>query len=440
MKRVALFLVGLVWAVTSFAIMAARDTFPVTDLMSGEGGNAEYSPLHDTYQLWGWDILRYYYFLYAHHFAEYPWVVRVAYMVIIVCCLAFVVLFVAMCVNVYLRRRNYKRLNRIREKYLEPLKDVCYAEVENLPMDEIKRRIGYEERKWKKWEMQLWSQVFIEVSVFTNTMNPNLTNIQRAMRLVGFTDYVERQLIYGKNCDKVRLLQTVRLTNMRLPNSIVARLVNDKSLPLRKAARLYYMVASKENPYDYFEEDTERVPVFTTWDKMELHEIFSRINKANRPTPRFVPILQKMKNPDFCAFLMRETAWWGTDNEVRYLIGYFDDDNFTMRKAAFTSMGIRKFSEAEKAMQDEFYKQTESLRRTILRSCLAIGSERNVPFFVEAYNSSTADYTRRTALRCLWASGAEGHAAFRRLMEKANAEDKILFEHVECELINHDGL
>ena len=63
-----------------------------------------------------------------------------------------------------------------------------------------------------------------------------------------------------------------------------------------------------------------------------------------------------------------------------------------------------------------------------------------MPFFVEAYNSSTADYTRRTALRCLWASGAEGHAAFRRLMEKANAEDKILFEHVECELINHDGL
>ena len=259
MKRVSLCLMGLVWAVACFAIMAARDTVPTTTLVPGQAGYEEYSPLHDTYQLWGWNILRYYYFLYVHYFAEYPWVVRVAYMVIIFCCLAFLVLLVAMCVNVYLRRRNRKRLAKIREKYLEPLKDVCYAEVENLPTEEIKRRIGYEERKWKKWEMRLWSQVFIEVSVFTNTMNPNLTNIQRVMRLVGFVDYVERQLIYGKNRDKVKLLQTVRLTNMRLPNSIVARLVNDKSLPLRKAARLYHMVASKENPYDFFEEDTTRI-------------------------------------------------------------------------------------------------------------------------------------------------------------------------------------
>ena len=440
MKRVSLCLMGLVWAVACFAIMAARDTVPTTTLVPGQAGYEEYSPLHDTYQLWGWNILRYYYFLYVHYFAEYPWVVRVAYMVIIFCCLAFLVLLVAMCVNVYLRRRNRKRLAKIREKYLEPLKDVCYAEVENLPTEEIKRRIGYEERKWKKWEMRLWSQVFIEVSVFTNTMNPNLTNIQRAMRLVGFVDYVERQLIYGKNRDKVKLLQTVRLTNMRLPNSIVARLVNDKSLPLRKAARLYHMVASKENPYDFFEEDTTRVPVFTTWDMMELHEIFSRISEANRPTPRFVPILQKIENPEFRAFLMCETAWWGTDSEVRYLMRYFDDDNFTVRRAAFACMGIRKFAEAEKPMQDVFYKQTENQRRTILRACLAIGSWRNVPFFVEAYNSSTADFTRRTALRCLWASGAQGHAAFHRLLAKANPEDKILFDHVECELINHDAL
>ena len=161
---------------------------------------------------------------------------------------------------------------------------------------------------------------------------------------------------------------------------------------------------------------------------------------ANRPTPRFVPILQKIENPEFRAFLMCETAWWGTDSEVRYLMRYFDDDNFTVRRAAFACMGIRKFAEAEKPMQDGFYKQTENQRRTILRACLAIGSWRNVPFFVEAYNSSTADFTRRTALRCLWASGAQGHAAFHRLLAKANPEDKILFDHVECELINHDAL
>ena len=43
--------------------------------------------------------------------------------------------------------------------------------------------------------MRLWSEVLVELSLYTNVQNPNLTNIQRVMKLIGFTDYVERQLI-----------------------------------------------------------------------------------------------------------------------------------------------------------------------------------------------------------------------------------------------------
>ena len=41
------------------------------------------------------------------------------------------------------------------------------------------------------------------IESYTNVQNPNLTNIQRVMKLIGFTDYVERQLILGKRKDKV---------------------------------------------------------------------------------------------------------------------------------------------------------------------------------------------------------------------------------------------
>lgn len=64
--------------------------------------------------------------------------------------------------------------------------------------------------------MRLWSEVLVELSLYTNVQNPNLTNIQRVMKLIGFTDYVERQLILGKRKDKVALMQAVRLTNMQL--------------------------------------------------------------------------------------------------------------------------------------------------------------------------------------------------------------------------------
>ena len=161
----------IVVAALGFLLVAFGDTVP--DDTAVIYGGAELSPLTQAYQLWGWNIPRYYYYLFVHLFAGYPWVVRVAYGVIIFCCIAFMVLTVAMTVDVYIRWRNRKKFDEIKEKYLEKLKSVCYAEVENLPTEEIKRRMDYKERKWKDWEMRQWANVFIEASRFTNTQNPS---------------------------------------------------------------------------------------------------------------------------------------------------------------------------------------------------------------------------------------------------------------------------
>lgn len=428
-------LVAVMAAVTLVLVAASTD---VSEQQVMYGG-AELSPLTEAYQLWGWNVPRYYYYLFVHLFAGYPWVVRVAYMVIIFCCIAFLVLMTVMMIDFYIRRRNRKRLKEIREKYLEKLKGVCYAEVENLPTEEIKRRLDYKERKWKDWEMRLWSSVFIEASTFTNTQDPNLTNIQRAMRLVGFTDYVERQLLHGKHAVKLQMIQAVRLTNMQLPNGLVTRLVNDKDDELRKASRLYYMCTSVDDPYVFFEEENKLGVLFSQWDMMELHEIFRKVREGGRPTPLFVPILQRVENPSIKAFMMKEIAYWGTDQEMRYLMDFFEAPNFIYRQAAFVSMGIRKFSEAEKAMEKVFYKQTEAVRRTILNSILSINSGRSVTFFRDTYKSGVSQFTKRTALRCLYLYGARGRSMFEMLKATAPASDAILFKHVESPIINYEG-
>lgn len=212
-----------------------------------QASHTGYSGTDDVYQLWGWNILRYYYYLYRHLFVDYPWVVRVAYGVILVSCLGFAVIFCIMGVHVYLRRRNAKRKAWIKDRYFDKLKAIVHEEVENLSTEEISRRMEYKPRKWKTWEMRLWSEVLVELSLYTNVQNPNLTNIQRVMKLIGFTDYVERQLILGKRKDKVALMQAVRLTNMQLPDSIVASLVNDKDIRLRKAPVCIICARTKRN-------------------------------------------------------------------------------------------------------------------------------------------------------------------------------------------------
>lgn len=426
----ALVLAGAVFLITAPSM---ADSTRVADY-----GGAELSPLTEAYQLWGWNVPRYYYYLFVHLFAGYPWVVRVAYMVIIFCCIAFSVLMCVMVVDFYLRRRNKKKLEEIRKKYLEKLKGVCYAEVENLPTEEISRRLDYKPRKWKDWEMRQWAAVFIEASTFTNTQNPNLTNIQRAMRLVGFTDYVERQLMHGKQSVKLQMIHTVRLTNMQLPNGLVTRLVNDKDEQLRKASRLYYMCTSVDDPYVFFEEENKLGVLFSQWDMMELHEIFRKVNEGGRPAPLFVPILQRVENPGIVAFMMKEIAYWGTDQEMRYLMGFFESPNFQHRHAAFESMGIRRFAESEKSMIRVFHMQTEVMRRTILNAILAIHSGRSVNFFRDTYQSGVSQFTKRTALRCLWLYGPRGRSMFEALKASAPAADEILFRHVESPIINYE--
>lgn len=431
-------IVCILLVVFGFILVAWGDSVPRRDEVIY--GGAELSPLTQAYQLWGWNVPRYYYYLFVHLFAGYPWVVRVAYAVIIVCCIGFIVLVVAMSADVWLRRRDRRRLAWIREKYLEKLKGVCYAEVENLSTEEIGRRMDYEPRRWKDWEMRLWAAVFIEASRFTNTQNPNLTNIQRAMRMVGFTDYVEGQLSNGKRLSKLRMIQTVRLTNMQLPNSLVTRLVNDKDEQLRKASRLYYMCTSKDDPYVFFEEESKLGVNFSQWDMMELHEIFRKIDEGGRQAPLFVPILQKVGNRGVVAFMIQEIAYWGTDKEMAYILDYFESNDFLLRRSAFRSVGIRRFAEAEKAMQRVFYKQTEANRRVILDSLLAINSGRSIPFFREAYTGASSDFTKRTALRCLWLSGAKGRSVFNALKAGAAPDAHLLFEHVESPIINSDAI
>ena len=83
-----------------------------------------------------------------------------------------------------------------------------------------------------------------------------------------------------------------------------------------------------EEMYQVVEESSIQNTAFSIWDKMELHEIFRKIREGGRPVPLFVPLLQKTEATSKVVFFMHEIAYWGTDQEVKYLISYFDSLNF----------------------------------------------------------------------------------------------------------------
>lgn len=443
-KKPFLTLFPWMMAVTFFVTIPVRGAEATFD-SEGEYADTERSPTSQTYEIWGTNIPRFYYYQYYHLFSDYPWVVRSSYTVILCCSIGFLIASTIMTANVYRTQRYKKFHKKIRKAYFAKMKDICNSETENLSTDEISRRMEYKPQKWKNWQMRIWARILLDVTKFTNTSNPDLTNIQRIMQLIGFTDFVKRNLIHGPRKRKVRLLQAVRLTNMKLPDSIVTRLVNDKHADLRKAARTYYMLTAKDDPFIFFENqeiavDTTKNANFSIWDKIEIHEIFEKIQTGGRALPKFIPILQAIENREMFTFMMHETAYWGSDQEFKHLTTYFESPDFVYRQNAFECMGLRRYAESEETLKNLFYKQTEVLRRTILNALLEINTGNSIGFYANVYQAPSSDYTRRTALRCLWMSGSDGRTMFEHLKREAKEKDLILFEHVESPIINDDSL
>lgn len=113
---------------------------------------------------------------------------------------------------------------------------------------------------------------------------------------------------------------------------------------------------------------------------MELYQLFADCVAAGKRLPSFIPLIERSQNPELISFLIEETAYWGSDEEVRFLMKYFQSSYPICRKSSFKAMGIRRLLEAEEEMKNVFYTQTEELRRTILYSLLQIGSGKSVDF------------------------------------------------------------
>lgn len=173
------------------------------------------------------------------------------------------------------------------------------------------------------------------------------------MEILGLSEFMENRLIYGKDKEKLRVIQAARLLDMQLSDSVMTGIVNNRDIRLHKAARFYYMLINKDDPYLFFENDKMN-DQFSVWDKLELHQLFADCHEAGKKLPSFIPLIRQLSNPGIAAFFIKETAYWGNDIEVGYLEEYFDSPNQSFRRAAFEGMGLRRFAQAEEKMKECF--------------------------------------------------------------------------------------
>lgn len=164
-------------------------------------------------------------------------------------------------------------------------------------------------------------------------------------------------------------------------------------------------------------------------DDLKWHRLFAESREYGLALPEFAALIRPGLDPETASLLIRETAYWGSDEQMRSLVAYFLAPDPEYRRAAFEAMAIRCFAEAQDQMMDSYADQPEEIRRIVLETVLALGtsSRRVVAFFRDAYLTSLSRLTRRSALRCLRLSGPEGEAAFEELKRNAPEIELPLF-------------
>lgn len=381
------------------------------------------------------DYFRYAFRTLTGMYSDYPWVVKVSYYVVVLSCIAVLFLIYVISWDVAVRQRDRAFLDHLRSRYRARLESVV-AGGRLMDDEALVSAFSPDIRDFDRpWKRILWIDFFIDFLVNVQPDAVAVQNISGILRIYGFDDFMEDRLANGKDSERMKVIQAVRILGIGLSDSVTARLVNSRNEGLRKASRFYYMMTSDDDPYRYFEKGQIN-DEFTDWDRLEMHYLMENCISRGRRLPSFIPLLRQSASPSVMSFLIRETMYWGSEKEASYIANYFSSDDPELRRAAFESMSVRKLPDAVKSMTEVYYDQTESLKRVILLSLLSSSEEgAYADFFRDAYLDTASFYTKRVALYCLLHSGPDAKPVFDSLKEVAGRKEAALFRHVECAMI-----
>lgn len=398
-------------------------------------GEDAYSYESTEVRLYGVDFLMYYGQIWQDKFVSYPLIIQICYVLIIFCILALIMMLITMCAKIYQRHKVEKAERRIMKKFYQPFREIC-EDKERLHTDEIRKRTDYDpDYVWSKREMQIWIKFFIQIHT-EMTEESSEENFQTSLTVVGVIDYIDHELSYGAHSKKGPLLEDLMCLNGSVPESAYINLANDKNPDTQRLAREAYILMSKDDPYRFFADETDRSVCLMA--QMTIHWILQQRANAHKINPSMIPVVDIQTCTPVVAFLLREVGYYGDEDDMTHVIPYFSSSELMLRKAAFECVGSHKDLEAEKTMMDVFNQQTDELQWTILDSVMRINSGKALDFLTSAYKSVDVRDTRRAALRSLYKYGDRGRLVFEKLKAEAPQRDLLMFRHVENKLINNE--
>lgn len=198
-------------------------------------------------------------------------------------------------------------------------------------------------------------------------------------------------------------------------------------------ARLNYITCSRNIPYRYL--ITELNEEQSLYRPMILNYVFGWMMFQERLMPNFLNLADRVTNEDSAAFLVREVAYWGKENEKEEVKNYFLDERLKVRSAAIEVVAMLGDVNAEEKLVESYFMQPEHIRQEVLRALLSLNSGRQTEFFKKAYEISSSRETHVVALQCLYQYGNSGRRLFEIMRSQADEETRKLIDQVDSAVL-----
>lgn len=385
-------------------------------------------------------LLDYYLYYFYYTYLGFPFIIRVA--VIFISIFLPIIILTAISL-IYVIRKHIKKKKlweKLEKEYTPQIRDIL-TEKEVYSSTRIGEILKFDKKALTNYHKEFFTECLLKISD-ENKKGSLYTNKNNYSLLIDYfilQPFWENKVRYGSIGKRQKALRILSDLNIKISNSMISSLSNNKNQYIRKRARYHHMYNSEHAPFKFLEEDFDAT--FNEWDKIEVHKMLSQ--RIEKGLPFINQWLANSKNPEFQAFLIDEISIFQLKNSGPFLIDLIESSTLKVKKKAILALGEIEYKDAEPTLISMYSSQPSTIQQTIIKTIQKFRTGEALDFLQEAYQNTTDKEMEIVILRAIFNYGNEGKRLFSAMKENYDKEEdkedfsNLVFEHVSNPLIKY---
>lgn len=335
------------------------------------------------------NVFNYYYYYYSSLFAGYPFVIKIAVLIIF---LLLILTVMSLFRFFYIRHKQLleeKRKEKVDNLYKKKLITLLYFSFKEVSVTELKED-GELLKPKKGWQKRMLTDLILALKADRSFeldggvfQNKNYYNLLTYTKLF---EYWVSQMSSTSSNKAIRALRMANEIGEGIQGSVFSRSVYHRKGYLRKFARMTYTRFDAHEPYKFLEQDFD--DHFNEFDKKRLHYILNEMNKEH-PIPLLSKWVSNTTKESYKCFLIREMGFFRQLEGVPYLIELFESEpSLPIQCQIIETLGELKYEALIDLAMEEFPLASQELQTSIIVGVGNLKSKQTLSFLREAYQST----------------------------------------------------